>query len=68
MFACFQAQKQSSFKYFEASFMIVVDGANIDIALLVNLRKFIEDKCMVGLCCVERDGALTHKHFQMVVI
>lgn len=40
---------------------------DINIGLLVNLRKFIENECMVGLCYVEHGGALTHKHFQMFV-
>lgn len=34
---------------------------------LVSLGRFVEGHCIVGLCFVERGGALTHKHFQMVV-
>lgn len=39
-------------------------GTDVDIGLLVNLRKFIEDECM---CSMGRGGALTHNHFQMFV-
>ena len=46
---------------------IVVGGMDIGIGLLVNLRKFIEEDCMVDLCSMGHCGALTHKHFQMVV-
>jgi hypothetical protein len=38
---------------------------NINIALLVKLRKYI-CKGMHGRCSMERGGALTHKHFQMI--
>ena len=57
----------ASLKYFEASVTIVVRGVDIDITLLVNLRRFIEDHCIVRSCAVERGGALTHKHFQMML-
>ena len=40
---------------------------DVDIKLLVSLRRFIEDHCIVGFYVVERGGALTHKHFQMAV-
>jgi hypothetical protein len=46
---------------------VAVGGMGIDIALLVRLREFVEEECMVGLCFVERGGALTHEQFQMVV-
>lgn len=55
-------------KYFKVSMTIAVDGIDIDIGLFVNLRKFIEEECMSGLCCMEWGGALTHKHFQLIVI
>ena len=45
----------------------MVGGTDINIRLLVNLRRFIEEECISGLCSVERGGALTHKHFQMMV-
>lgn len=59
-----QAQKRtwSSVKYFEAFVTIVVGGMDINIGFLVKLRKVIEEECIV-----ECGGALTHKHFQMVV-
>lgn len=63
-----QAQEGArvALKYFEALVTIVVGGVDIDI-MLVNLRRFIEEHCIVRLCSIEREGALTHKHFQMVL-
>lgn len=52
---------------FEASRTTAVGGIDIDIRFRVNLRKFIEEECMVELCSVEQGGALTHKHFQVIV-
>ena len=54
-------------KYIESSVTIAVGGADIDVRLFVNLRKFIEDNWMCGLCSVERGGALMPKHIQMFV-
>ena len=54
-------------KYIKALVTIVMGGVDVDVGLLVNLRRFIEDHCFAGLCSVERGGALTHKHFQMMV-
>ena len=51
-----------AFEYFEVSVAIAVGGTNIDIDLLVSLRRFIEEECIVGLCFVERGGALMHTH------
>lgn len=51
-----QAQERSS-RYFEAHVTIAISGAGIDILLLVNLRIFIKDRCLVGLC-------LIHKHIK----
>jgi hypothetical protein len=28
----------------------MVGGMDIDVKLIVNLRKFVEDECMVGFC------------------
>lgn len=39
----------------------------MDVGLLTNLRRLIEDHCIVGLWFVERGGAFANKHFQMVV-
>lgn len=58
---------RASLKYYEALVMIAVGGTDVRIRLPVNLRKFIEGQCIVGLCFVERGGALMHKHFQMVM-
>lgn len=46
---------------------IVVEGVDVGIAYSVNLKHFIEEECIARLCLVENGGALTHKHFQMVV-
>lgn len=51
-----------AFEYFEASVAIAIGGTNIDIDLLMSLRRFIEEKCIVGLCFVERGGTLMHTH------
>jgi len=61
-----QEKTHYNLKYFEAPVAIAVGEMDIDVTFLVKLRKFIEE-CMVGLCSVEHNGALTHKHFQMVV-
>jgi hypothetical protein len=73
-FACSQAYEwiHYSLKYFEASVTNILKSFcgwwhGYWLALLVNLRKFIEEECMAGLCSMERGGALTHKHFQMVM-
>ena len=56
-----QEQTQLSLKHFEAFVTIVVGGIDIDIDIA-----FLEE-CMAGLCSMEWVGALTHKHFQMVM-
>lgn len=58
-----EEQTRSLLKYFEASRRTAVGGIDIVIRLLVKLRNFFEEECMARLCCVERGGALTHKHF-----
>ena len=40
-------------------------GMIICITTFVNLKRFIEEHCIVGLCSME-GGGLTHKHFQVV--
>ena len=45
----------------------MVGGLDIDVGFFVNLRRFVEEECMVGLCSVEQGGALMHNHFQMTV-
>ena len=68
-FAHSQVQERTCtcFKYFEAFVTIAMGGLDSDIGLLVNLRRFIEEECIADLRSVERGGALTHKHFQMLV-
>jgi hypothetical protein len=64
-----QVQKltRACLKYIEASGTIAVGGVDGDIALPMNLSHLIEDHCISQLCSVEKGGALTHKHFQMMV-
>lgn len=49
--ACSQAEErlQAFLKYNEASVNIAVGSVHIDVRL-VNLKKFIEENCIVGLC------------------
>jgi hypothetical protein len=47
-------------KYFEASTAIVVGRKDVDIALLVNLRKFIEEECTASLCSTKRCATMTY--------
>ena len=47
-------------KHFEAATAIGVGGKDVDIALLVNLRKFIEEECMACLCSTKRSATMTH--------
>lgn len=63
-----QEQTHSSPKYFKASVTIAVGGMDVDVGFLVNLRRFIEEECMIGMCSVERGGVLTDKHVQMMVV
>lgn len=44
------------FEYVEVLVTIVVGGSDIDIALLVKMRKFIEVECIVGLCSTNWGG------------
>lgn len=53
----------ATLKYFASSVTIAVGGNGIDVTLLLNLRRFIEEHCIAGLCVVKRGGALSHKHF-----
>ena len=62
-----QEQTRACLKYIEASVTIVMEGIHADIALLVNLKRFVEEHCIEGLCSMERGGALTHEHFQKMV-
>lgn len=45
----------------------LVEGMDSGIALLVSLRKFLEEECRADMYSMEHSGALTHKHFQMMV-
>lgn len=58
-----QKHTRAFLKSFEVIINIVVRG-DIDIQILVNLRRFIKDDCVARLCTVERGGALAHKHFK----
>jgi hypothetical protein len=46
---------------------VAIGDMDIDIGVLVKLRKFIEEESMVSLCFVDCGTALTHKYFQMVM-
>ena len=41
-------------KYIEALVTIVVGGVNIDVGVLVYLKRFLEENCMACLCLVKR--------------
>ena len=41
-------------KYIKALVTIVVGGVDIDVGLLVNLKRFLEENCIASLCLVER--------------
>lgn len=62
-----QERNHVCLKYIEASVMIAVGGMDVDIALLVKLKRIIEEQCIARLCSEEKGGAFTNKHFQMVV-
>lgn len=62
-----QERTRTSSKKIEATMTIAMGGMDVDIALLVKLKWFIEEQCIAGLCSVKIRGALTHKHLQMVV-
>jgi hypothetical protein len=62
-----QEQNHVCLKYIEASVTNVVGGMDVDTALLVKLKRIVEERCIARLCSEERGGALTNKHFQMMV-
>ena len=68
-FVCSQVQERSCacLKYFEALVTIAMERGDVEIRLLVKVNKFIEEQCIVGMCLIEREGALMHMHFQMIV-
>jgi hypothetical protein len=53
--AYLHAKKQTCacLKYFEALVTISVGGVDIDVGLLVNLKRFLEENCIACLCLVE---------------
>lgn len=53
--------------YIDVLVTMAMGGVDIDVRLLVYLRRFVKEDCIVGLCLVERGSALTQKHIQMVV-
>lgn len=54
-------------KSFELSITVGVGGEDIDMALMSNIKRFLKECCISGLCSLERGGALFHLHFQMVI-
>lgn len=65
----FSSSKENSFLFevFQSIHYNCVKGDQFEIGLIVKLRNFIEEECMVGLYYVEHNIALAHKHFQVVV-
>lgn len=62
-----QEGTRACFKYSEAFVTMAVGGTDMDIRVIIKLRKFMKEECIVVLCSMERGGALTHKHFQVIV-
>lgn len=58
-----QQKTRVCLNYIEASLTIAMERMDVDIGLLVNLRRFIDKHSIVGLCSVERGGVLTHNLF-----
>ena len=59
-----QVRTRACFKYSEAFVTMVVGGMDMDIRVLIKLRKFMKEECIVVLCSMERGGTLMHKHFK----
>ena len=53
-----QARTRGSLKYLEASATNAMGGMDIDITLVVRLRRFIEEHCIANSCSMERGGGL----------
>lgn len=52
-------------KTMELSITVGVGGTNIDVSLLTKMDALLQSSCSVGVCSMERGGALSHLHFQM---
>ena len=61
-----QERTRACLKYFEAFVAITMGGTEVDFRVIIKLRKFFKEECLVALCSLEKGGALSHKHFQMV--
>lgn len=55
-FANFRANERTCacLKYVQDLVTIAMGGVNIDVCILVNLKRFIEENCIMGLSLVER--------------
>jgi hypothetical protein len=49
-------------KLLEISIVISVGCSNIPTKMLVIMEKFIEDKCVLGLCALEKGGSISKLH------
>lgn len=65
--ACGQGDRRAraAVKYFKASVIIAVGYSGTEISLSVAMSRCNEEY-LAWLCSVQRGGALTHKHFEMV--
>ncbi len=53
-------------KLLEVNITISVWCFDIPTKMLTIMEKFIEDRCVLGLCALERGGSLSKLHFWMV--
>jgi hypothetical protein len=53
-------------KLLEVNITISVWCFDIPTKMLIIMEKFIKDRCVLGLCVLERGGSLSKFHFQMV--
>lgn len=66
---CSQGQERTCacLMYSDAFMTITMGGMDVDIRLIIKLRMFIKEECIMALCSMEKGGALMHKHFEMVM-
>ena len=61
-----QERTRVCLKSSEAFVAITMGGTEVDFRVIIKSRKFLKEKCIVGLCSLEKGGATSHKHFRMV--
>jgi hypothetical protein len=59
-------KKLKNEKLLEVNIAINVGCFDIPTKMLAIMEKFIEDRCVLGLCALEKGGSLSKLHFQMV--